>query len=162
MVRRAGIWRRGLAAGIDALVFLALGFLLSETVEEPLRVRMARPEMVENLISLIMIVLWLAYSTMEIFVGGTAGKILMGIVIARVDGEKAPRPVLVFRWFTKQMPWILFLFYGMSFNGGVYYLAGLINGIIWIGCLQMMDENKRSWLDQWAHTSVVVEKSQRV
>src|SRR5258705_3246207 len=143
MAQRVGFWWRGLAAGIDVLIFLALSFLVWATVEEPLAQRMGpvRAGMLANVIAM---ALWLAYTLLEVYAAATAGKILLGLSIAQVNGEKAPRAVLVFRWFSKQLPWILFLFYGITFNAALYYLAGAINAMIWIGCLQMLDEDKRS------------------
>jgi hypothetical protein len=33
-------------------------------------------------------------------------------------------------------------------------LAGFMNGIILVGCLQALDEDKRTWHDEWARTAV--------
>jgi uncharacterized RDD family membrane protein YckC len=156
MTRRVGALWRGLAFGIDALVFLGVQFLVWAVVEEPLAARFG-VDRAEILSALIVVVLWLLYTLLEIFVAATPGKILLGLAIVQADGQKAPRSVLAFRWSAKQLPWILFLTYGLNLNPGIYWLAGFMNGIIWIGCLQMLDEDKRSWLDQWARTAVIKE-----
>jgi len=56
-----------------------------------------------NLATAIVWSVWLMYSSMEIFSGGTLGKKLFGLRIARQDG-KADQWRLFLRWLTKQFP----------------------------------------------------------
>ena len=90
MARRVGFLWRGLAFGIDALVFLGVSYLVWALVEEPLIERMGivRAEMLG---SVRLTLLWLLYTLLEIFVAATPGKILLGLLIVQPDGGRAPR-----------------------------------------------------------------------
>src|SRR5258705_11603843 len=103
MAQRVGFWWRGLAAGIDVLIFLALSFLVWATVEEPLAQRMGpvRAGMLANVIAM---ALWLAYTLLEVYAAATAGENFVGVFIAQVDGVKAARAGVVFLLSWKKPP----------------------------------------------------------
>ncbi|HEV8377753.1 MAG TPA: RDD family protein, partial [Tepidisphaeraceae bacterium] len=130
-------------------------------IEPPLRARIQTEWRADYVLSLIMIMLWLLYSSLEMIVAATPGKILLDLRIARVDGVDAPRSTLVMRWSTKQLPAILMVFQMLTFSDFLAALSSLTNFIVCIGCLQMLDENRLSWLDQWAHTAVIRERAQK-
>src|SRR4051812_17287698 len=50
------------------------------------------------------IIVVLVYALMEILSAGTVGKRIMGLVIARDDGQPASRGALIKRWAIKQSP----------------------------------------------------------
>jgi uncharacterized RDD family membrane protein YckC len=158
MAERARPIRRILASLIDLVIFLIAAWLISVLVEPPLRARIQTEWRADYLLSLITIVLWLLYSSLEMIVAATPGKIFLNLRITRLDGIQAPTSILLMRWSTKQLPHILMVFQMLTFSGLLGWMANLINLILWIGCFQMLDEDRRSWLDQWAHTAVIREK----
>jgi len=158
MTNRAGPIRRILASIIDLVIFWIAAGLISVLIDPPLRARIQTEWRADYVLSIITIVLWLLYSSPEMIVAATPGKIFLNLRITRVDGAEAPTSTLVMRWSAKQLPYILAVFQMLTFSDFLGALASLTNGIVWIGCLQMLDEDRRSWLDQWAHTAVIREK----
>jgi uncharacterized RDD family membrane protein YckC len=158
MTLRSGPIRRILASLIDLAIFWIAAWLISLLIEPPLRARIQTEWRADYVMGLIMIVLWLLYSSLEMIVAATPGKIFLSLRITRVDGIEAPTSILVMRWSTKQLPYILAVFQMLTFSGLLGSMANLTNLIVWIGCFQMLDEDRRSWLDQWAHTAVMREK----
>jgi uncharacterized RDD family membrane protein YckC len=158
MAQRSSPIRRILASLIDFAIFWIAAWLISILIEPPLRARIQTEWRADYVLGLIMIMLWLLYSSLEMIVAATPGKIFLSLRITRVDGIEAPTSILVMRWSTKQLPQILAVFQMLTFSNFLGSIASLMNGILWIGCLQMLDEDRRSWLDQWAHTAVMREK----
>jgi uncharacterized RDD family membrane protein YckC len=155
MSNRANPIRRILATIIDLVIFLIASRLISILVEPPLRARIQTEWRADYVLSLIMFALLLLYSSLEMIVAATPGKMLLGLRIARADGESAPTSMLLMRWSTKQFPYILAIFQLITFSPFLGAFANLMNLILWIGCLQMLDEDRRSWLDWWARTAVI-------
>ncbi len=155
MAQRARPIRRILATVVDLLIFWIASWLISILVEPPLRARIQTEWRADYVLSLIMLALWLLYSSLEMIVAATPGKMLLGVRIARMDGEVAPASMLLMRWSTKQFPYILSIFQLITFSPFLGAFANLMNLILWIGCLQMLDEDRRSWLDWWARTAVI-------
>ncbi len=155
MSQRARPIRRILATLIDLLIFWIAAALISILVEPPLRARIQTEWRADYVLSLIVMALWLLYSSLEMIVAATPGKMLLGLRIARADGEVAPASMLLMRWSTKQLPCILVIFQRITFSPFLGAFASLMNLILWIGCLQMLDEDRRSWLDWWARTAVI-------
>jgi len=143
---------------IDLVIFWIAAGLISVLIGPPLRARIQTEWRAEYVLSLITIGLWLLYSSLEMIVAATPGKIFLDLRIARVDGAEAPASMLAMRWSAKQLPYILMVFHILTFSHFLGAMASLTNGIVWIGCLQMLDEDRRSWLDLWAHTAVIREK----
>src|SRR5688500_9264384 len=102
-----------------------------------------------------LIALWLAYSSMDAMIGATAGKLACGIVITLPDGAPAPAWTRILRWSTKQFGVALNLIWLTTDQPLFYYLAGIMNGAILLGCLRALGEDKRTWHDLWSHTAVV-------
>ena len=155
MSQRAGSIRRMFATVIDLIIFLIAWWLISILVEPPLRARIQTEWRADYVLSLIMFALWLLYSSLEMIVAATPGKMLLGLRIDQADGEVAPASMLLMRWSTKQLPCILLIFQRITFSPFLGAFASLMNLILWIGCLQMLDEDRRSWLDWWARTAVI-------
>src|SRR6266568_4590312 len=155
MAQRARPIRRILATVVDLLIFWIASWLISILVEPPLRAWIQTEWRADYVLSLIMLALWLLYSSLEMIVAATPGKMLLGVRIARMDGEVAPASMLLMRWSTKQFPYILSIFQLITFSPFLGAFANLMNLILWIGCLQMLDEDRRSWLDWWARPAVI-------
>jgi len=155
MSQRAHPIRRILASIIDLVIFWIATLVIAVLVEPPLRARIQTEWRADYVLRLITIALWLLYSSLEMITAATPGKLLLGLRIARADGEAASTSMLLMRWSTKQLPCILTIFQLITFSPFLGAFASLMNGILWIGCLQMLDEDRRSWLDWWARTAVV-------
>jgi uncharacterized RDD family membrane protein YckC len=161
MSQRASPIRRILASLIDFFIFWIAAWSISLLIEPPLRARIQTEWRADYVLSLIMLALWLLYTSLEMIAAATPGKIFLRLRITQVDGTEAPTSMLVMRWSSKQLPYILMVFQMLTFSDFLGAVASLTNGIVWIGCLQMLDEDRRSWLDQWAHTAVIHEIKSR-
>jgi len=161
MSQRAGPIRRMLASVIDLGIFLMAAWLISMLIEPALRARIQTEWRADYVLNIIMIALWLLYSSLEMIVAATPVTLFLSLRIVGVDGNEAPTSQLVMRWSSKQMPFILMLFAMLTFSDLLGSLANLTIMILSIGCLQMLDEDRRSWLDMWAHTAVIKEGSAR-
>jgi uncharacterized RDD family membrane protein YckC len=150
-----------LASIIDLGIFLMAAWLISMLIEPALRARIQTEWRADYVLNIIMIALWLLYSSLEMIVAATPGKMFLSLRIVGVDGIEAPTSLLVMRWSSKHLPYILMVFQMLTFSDFLAAMASLTNGILWIGCLQMLDEDRRSWLDMWAHTAVIKEGSAR-
>jgi len=154
---RSGFWIRAAATAIDAVVFLVFAFTVF-AARAVLDARGTLTPTTERGMNAMLIVLWLAYSSMEAMIGATAGKLAVGIVITLPDGAPAPAWTRVLRWSTKQIGWLLVVVHLLSDNVLAYYLGGTLNGLVGIGCLRALGEEKRTWHDIWSHTAVVSRK----
>jgi hypothetical protein len=79
---------------------------------------------------------------------------ILRLVIAAPTGAPAGRWTLALRWSTKNAPLLLALLSNALPTVLGEFLAGLMNTIIAVGCLQALDEHKRTWHDEWAGTAV--------
>lgn len=150
---RSGFWIRGAATAIDAIVFL----VFAVTIGVAASVLEARGELTDAKqrgLRAMLITLWLAYSSMEAMIGATAGKLATGIVIALPDGAPAPPWTRILRWSTKQFGVMMMLAWVLSENP-LFYVLTSVNGLILIGCLRALGEERRTWHDLWSHTAVV-------
>ena len=151
---RSGIFIRALAAAIDAiaLLILAVAVGVARFVLEDRGVLTAGRAVA---LDALLIALWLLYSSMEAVSGATAGKLLIGIVVALPDGAPAPPWTRLLRWFTKWGWLVLNLLYVVSGHLAFWYVGGTWMGLLIIGLLRMLDEDKRAWHDYWTHSAVV-------
>ena len=152
-MHRSGFWIRAGATAIDAVVFL----VFAATIGVTMSVLEARGELTETKqrgLDAMLLVLWLAYSSMEAMIGATAGKLACGIVIALPDGAPAPPWTRILRWSTKQFGVFMQLTWVVTEHPAFYFL-GIVNGLILIGCLRALGEDKQAWHDVWSHTAVV-------
>jgi uncharacterized RDD family membrane protein YckC len=95
----------------------------------------------------------LLYASQEIWFGATLGKRVLGLRIRRIDGE-LDRWNLLLRWLTKQMPVILYPLFALTGFALFYYIGGLMNALVFIGCLFAANDDKLAWHNQWSHTAV--------
>lgn len=150
---RSGFWIRAAATGIDAILFLVFAATIAVT-ESILDSRGGLMESKRRMLAALPFVLWLAYSSMEVLIGATAGKLATGIVITLPDGAPAPPWTRFLRWSTKQFGVAMTLIWVLT-EQPLFYLLGSVNGLILIGCLRALGEEKRAWHDLWSHTAVV-------
>jgi uncharacterized RDD family membrane protein YckC len=99
------------------------------------------------------------YTVTEAIWGASPGKLVLGLRIARSDGEAADPWTLLLRWMTKYGLWLLLnLIWVWTDNSGFRLFAGLIPGIVALGCLRAASEDRIAWHDQWAGTAVFRKK----
>ncbi len=151
---RSGFWIRAGATAIDVIVFLIFAVTI-DVAEGVLEARGELTVLKQRGLKAMLVTLWLAYSSMEAMIGATAGKLACGIVITLPDGAPAPPWTRVLRWSTKQFGVGMTLIWVLSEQPLFYYLGGLVNGLILIGCLRALGEDKQTWHDLWSHTAVV-------
>lgn len=153
-MERAGFWHRGLAAGLDliacAIAAVAGGIaawvaLPSAGVSDGVADRVAGAAV---------IAIALAYTSTEVWLAGTPGKLLLGLRIATSAGPVAAKWTLALRWSAKHFGLFLLLLHAITQSLVFEYLAGFMNVIVLIGCLQALDEYRRTWHDEWAGTAV--------
>jgi uncharacterized RDD family membrane protein YckC len=151
---RSGFWIRTAALAIDAIVFLVFAGTIRVT-EMILHERGSLTPAKQRGLEALIITLWLGYTSMEAMIGATTGKLLTGIVIALPDGAPAPPWTRFLRWSTKQFGFIMLLIWVATEQPLFYFIAGSVNGLLAIGCLRALGEEKRTWHDLWSHTAVV-------
>ena len=157
-MQRSGFWIRTAATAIDAIVFLIFVVTIAVT-ELVLEQRGTLTDAKETMLSALLFVLWIAYSSLEVIAGATVGKMLTGIVIATPNGAPAPPWTRVLRWSTKQSGMLCGWGYVISDSPILYYVGGLLNSLLMIGCLRALGEDKQTWHDLWSHTAVVPRKA---
>ena len=150
---RSGFWIRTAALAIDAIVFLVFAATIGVTAMV-LEERGTLTDAKRRGLAALPFVLWLAYSSMEAMIGATAGKLLVGIVVALPDGAPAPPWTRFLRWSTKYFGVLMGLLWVLT-EQPLFYLLTSVNGLILIGCLRALGEEKRAWHDLWSHTAVV-------
>lgn len=158
---RVGFWLRALGVLLDLLIFAPV-LLMMAYLFGALRQWGVIDGNIQQKATLTIWLTWLAYTSTEVFCAGTPGKRLLGMRIRRIDGESAGFWELLLRWETKQLPWILALAAALAMTGLLQYLAGLMNGIIVVGCLNALNESHLSWHDQWSATAVYRQKRTEV
>ena len=140
---RVGFWFRVLVTVIDGVIFLPVWFVLMLVLyDSPYAASVASP------------VAWLAYSSMEVALAGTPGKLMLGLRIANPDGSTADRGTLFLRWSTKQLPAIAGLAYVLTAIPSLRLLGSFATLLVLVGCLFASTDSKQAWHDQWAKTAV--------
>lgn len=104
--------------------------------------------------SILALVIWLAFSTLDIFLAASVGKLILGLRIAKSDATPADRWTLQLRWSTVQLPAISMLLYLTTHSPGFYQLEGYSSLVVIVGCLGAANDWKQAWHDEWAHTAV--------
>ena len=153
-MRRAGVWIRAAALAIDAVIAIVIAttlaagvyFLVAEAGSEALA---------DYLFEVIWLGLLLSYTSLEVWPGRTPGKMLLGLRTAYPDGATADRWTLLLRWSTKWFAYLATFASAITLHATLLEaLAGFMNGVILVGCLQALDEDRRAWHDQWSRTAV--------
>jgi len=153
-MRRVGFWRRAAALCVDLFVAVVLGWGLGLPPYVYFAGR-GRTELAQYLLDLIATATLLVYTSTEVWLRRSPGKMLVGLVIAYPDGAPADRWSLLLRWSTKFSAYLVGFVSILTFQPtALAALGGFMNAIILVGCLQALDEDKRTWHDQWARTAV--------
>jgi uncharacterized RDD family membrane protein YckC len=154
-VERAGFWLRAAAVALDLVaggIFVLGGGFIVHVLMEVLDVSWPVADRVEEGA---MTVLLLAYTSTEVWLGGTPGKLVLGMTIGTAAGAEADGWTLALRWSTKWYGYLLGLVHAVTHDAGSYFLASWMNTVVLVGCLQALDEDRRAWHDEWAGTAVL-------
>ncbi len=97
----------------------------------------------------------LFYFALEIVLGASIGKLLLGIQIADMNGKYASKSSLMMRYAYKHSSEILAVFGAVPILGAVLGFAGTIMGlVIFVGYFFIFSESKMSFHDKWSGTAV--------
>lgn len=148
MHARAGFWIRLVALMIDWIIVWAIAsgvgwFLLT-------RINVNDSQRVQDMM---LALVWVIYFSMEVFFAATPGKMILGLQIAANGCTPADSWTLLARYTAKHFGMFMALGFALSGNGLFYVLTGSV-GLIVIGCLRALGEEKLTWHDLWARTSV--------
>ena len=112
------------------------------------------PPWLANLPDTMFLAVLLAYGAIEALWPATPGKRLLGLVIANPDGSPADRWRLFFRWSSKYYSVLVSLIWLVTLHPAAYLLGGFMNGVLLVGFLYALNDDKRAWHDEWAGTAV--------
>lgn len=143
---RIGFWWRVLAALIDGVFVVVLGFALMAVAQAG--------QLSQLMFDLIWLGSLLLYSTSEVLFRGTPGKLLLGLRIAAINRAPGDGWRLFLRWSTKQLPLVAMLLFSITAWPLFYLLQGISALFVAIGCLYAANDDKLAWHDQWAGTAV--------
>jgi hypothetical protein len=97
----------------------------------------------------------LCYFLTEVVSARSPGKRLLRLKITRSDGSDADGWALSSRWLTKFGPWVVYLIAVLTlWPSPLMALAGFMQLVIFVGCLAVLGEQKRSFHDRWSGTAV--------
>ena len=154
-MERAGFWRRAVAAGLD----LFIGAVFVGFVGAALIIALSLTDLPEStqdyLHGVTGSAVLLLYTSSEVWLAATPGKFITGLRIRTADGQVATRWTLALRWSSKYYGILLGTVYALTLDPLSYFLSGLMNGVVQVGCLQALDEHRRTWHDEWAGTAVL-------
>jgi uncharacterized RDD family membrane protein YckC len=153
MSHRAGFWIRLVATLIDFAVAVLLGIAAS-VVMVIIWDRVGGRARAERIAQFILYSSFLLYTTLEIFVAGTLGKLLLGLRITQQDGHAADVWRRILRWSTKQFWLLATMLFLMSGLRVFYAISGLSSLVVAVGCLYASNDDHLTWHDQWAGTAV--------
>jgi uncharacterized RDD family membrane protein YckC len=154
-VDRAGFWWRVAAVAVDLVIggfFVVGGWVIERVILEGLDAPLGTTEYVGEMT---LTLLLLVYTSSEVWLAGTPGKLVLGMTIGTAAGTEASRWTLALRWSAKWFGYLLGLVHAVTHDAASYFLAGLMNTIVQVGCLQALDEDRRAWHDEWAGTAVL-------
>jgi len=156
-VERAGFWRRVAATLLDVvacgLVMLIIVVGVSVAMSDAPG---HRDDYVSGIVAVLVV---LAYTSTEVWLAATPGKLALGMRIGTAAGAPAGRWTLALRWSSKHFGYLLSLVYAITNDPVSYSLSGFMNTVVMVGCLQALDEDRRTWHDEWAGTAVLACRS---
>ena len=160
-MERKGFGPRLLAAVIDGVILIGFfcivgmmtgGLGASRTVDASGAVVVTTGARVGAIIAALFV---LGYTSTEIFLAGSPGKLILKMKIGSEAGAvPAPQDQLVKRWLIKSSGSLLNLLYAFTFVGLFWWLASLAGVVIFIGCFFALGANRQALHDVLAHTAV--------
>ena len=76
-------------------------------------------------------------------------------MIGTPAGARADRWRRALRWSSKYFGWLLLVGWLATDYVLLEFLAGWMNTVVMVGCLQALDEDRRAWHDERAGTEVL-------
>jgi len=149
---RAGFFRRAIALAID-LLFVAV-ILLAVLVAQFVSGRLENGPKVQRVAGGILACVVLLYSSTEVLLAATPGKMMLGMRIGSSLGFPADGWIRFLRWSTKQGPWILMGVYAVLPHPVFWFVGGYMNLFILCGVLAAANDDHLAWHDQWAGSAV--------
>jgi uncharacterized RDD family membrane protein YckC len=152
MPYRAGFWIRLLATAIDIVAMLLIaGGVTAATTALLLATSYSLPP---SGMAAFIYAIWLAYTSFEIWTAATPGKLVLQLRVRNSDCSAADFWRLFLRWSTKWSSLFLSFVFLLTAWPPLYLLSGFISGVVLIGCLFAANDDRLTWHDQWAQTSV--------
>jgi uncharacterized RDD family membrane protein YckC len=152
---RAGFWIRALAAAIDLIIAGVAMLAASIAAGIPLALIDAPDSQLDSLPMAAAYGVLLVYASLEIWLAATPGKLIFGLFIGTPTGGRAGRWTLALRWSSKYFSTLLAMAWAFTQDPLTYALSGWMNLVVITGCLQALDEHRRTWHDEWACTAVL-------
>jgi uncharacterized RDD family membrane protein YckC len=152
MPYRGGFWVRTAAAAIDVVAMLLIG--VGAVALTAAALSAMSYSVADNLWAALMYAAWLAYSSFELWTPATPGKMVFRLRVSNNDGTPADFWRRFLRWSTKWCWLALTILFLLTQWSPFYVLGSFISGIVTIGCFFAANEDRLTWLDEWAHTAV--------
>lgn len=149
-MERVGIGKRFLAGLIDVIVFIVVGTIIGIVTGGG----MMEMQTSGGFGAILMFLIFLGYSSLEIFKAATPGKMAMKIQIRNADGSAADQGTLIKRWVFKQAGTILNVLFAITAIGLISTLASLAGLIVFIGCFFVLGQARQAFHDMFAKTAV--------
>jgi uncharacterized RDD family membrane protein YckC len=104
--------------------------------------------------ALLAFIVGIGYSTTEIFMAGTPGKQILGLMIADERGVPATQEKLAKRWAVKNSGRIISMLGQMIGVAAIVYLGSLVGLVIFVGCFMVLGATRQALHDKVAGTAV--------
>jgi hypothetical protein len=158
-MERKGFGPRVLAAVIDAVIILFFFCVVNLMTGMGTRTVGPNGALVvttgARVGAIVAALLALAYTSTEIFLAGSPGKLILKMKIGSETGVvPAPQDQLLRRWLIKSSGSLLNLLYAFTFIGLFWWVAFLAGMVIFVGCFFAMGANRQALHDVLAHTAV--------
>jgi uncharacterized RDD family membrane protein YckC len=153
--QRAPFWIRALAATIDLIIAGVAMVLAATAVAIPLALVDAPDLLLDFAPTAAAYVAVLLYTSLEVWLAATPGKLIFGLFVGTPAGERAGRWTLALRWSSKYFGTFLAVAWSFTQDPLSNFLSGWMNLVVTVGCLQALDEHRRAWHDEWAGTAVL-------
>jgi len=156
---REGFGIRLGAVLLDAVILIVLGFLLALVFGggATLLLGTGAPNAghAVGFVGLLLgFIISVGYSLTEIFLAGTPGKLVLGLMIADERGVPATTEQLAKRWGVKNSGRIISMLGQMVGVAAIMYLGGLVGLVIFVGCFLVLGQSRQALHDRAAHTAV--------
>jgi uncharacterized RDD family membrane protein YckC len=153
MGKRAGFWIRSVAAMLDVaaltMVYIGCAVLYAAVANA-----IGDNDRAAVMLAVAIYASTLLYTSCEMWLAATPGKLIVGLRIRQQNGGAADRWRLFLRWQTKYYWVICSMLFALTGASVMYVLGGLVNTFLIIGCFFAANDDKLTWHDQWAGTAV--------
>ena len=169
--RRVGFGYRFGALVIDVVILMVLGYVFKmilgikdptpeELMEgmEPGNIDMGAMMLTSMKASLISYVVGLLYTSTEIFLRKTPGKMALGLIVTDENGNTPATNAMIIRYLFKQASTIFIVLAVLLNIGSLIWIGSLLGVVFLIGCFFTFGEKRMGFHDMLAKTAVYKEK----